>query len=51
MKKSILSFGVLSDYRRIMIIDGRAIANDILVDLHEKVEHFPIKPRLSVILV
>lgn len=34
-----------------MIIDGRSIANNILMDLHEKIEHLPIKPKLSVILV
>ncbi len=34
-----------------MIIDGRSIANTILLDLHKKIENLTIKPKLSVLLV
>lgn len=34
-----------------MIIDGRAIANTILTDLHEKISKLSKKPKLSVILL
>lgn len=34
-----------------MIIDGRAIANTILQELHEKTQRLPKKPKLTVLLV
>lgn len=37
--------------KRLMIIDGRAIAHTILEDIHKKTEGLDIKPKLCVILV
>lgn len=50
IKKSILC-SHLSDYKRIMIIDGRSIANTLLAKLHREVEKLQRKPKLSVILI
>ena len=34
-----------------MIIDGRSIANTLLLDVREKIEKLPTKPKLVVLLV
>ena len=51
IKKSILYRRFYPITKEPMIIDGHAIANDILVNLRKEVEKLPIKPKLSVILV
>lgn len=51
MKKSVVFEHLPFLHTEIMIIDGRSIANDILADLHTKVEKLAPRPKMAVVLV